>query len=83
MRTGEHTYAFKDGGDGRLIPVEIKIGPRGDGYFQLLGGLNEGDKVVTSANFLVDSESSLKAALEAMAKVGETGADSTAGGHEH
>ena len=83
MRTGEHIYAFKDGGDGRLIPVEIRIGPRGDGYFQLLGGLSEGDKVVTSANFLVDSESSLKAALEAMAKVGETGADSTAGGHEH
>ena len=83
MRTGEHIYAFKDGGDGRLIPVEIRIGPRGDGYFQLLGGLSEGDRVVTSANFLVDSESSLKAALEAMAKAGETGADSTAGGHEH
>ncbi len=72
MRTGERTYAFKEGGDSRLIPVEIKIGPRADGYFQLLSGLNEGDTVVTSANFLVDSESSLKAALEAMA-----------GGHKH
>jgi membrane fusion protein, copper/silver efflux system len=67
MRTGEHSYAFKDGSEGRLIPVEIQIGPRADGYFQLLSGLSEGDKVVTSANFLVDSESSLKAALEAMA----------------
>lgn len=72
MRTGERTYAFKDGGDGKLIPVEIKIGPRSDTYFQLLDGLAEGDRVVTSANFLVDSESSLKAALNAMA-----------GGHKH
>ncbi len=72
MRTGERTYAFKDGGDGKLIPVEIKVGPRSDGWFQLREGLAEGDKVVTSANFLVDSESSLKAALNAMA-----------GGHKH
>ncbi len=71
MRTGEHIYAFKDGGDSKLIPVEIKIGPRADGYFQLLEGLNEGDRVVTSANFLVDSESSMKAALEAMAGSGQ------------
>jgi Cu(I)/Ag(I) efflux system membrane fusion protein len=74
MRTGEHIYAFKDGGDSKLIPVEINIGPRAGGYFQLLGGLNEGDRVVTSANFLVDSESSMKAALEAMA---------AGGGHQH
>jgi RND family efflux transporter MFP subunit len=73
MRTGEHTYAFKDGGEGRLVPVEIVIGPRGGGYFQLLSGLDEGDNVVTSANFLVDSESSLKAALEAMSRGGATG----------
>ena len=72
MRTGEHIYAFKEAGESKLIPVEIKIGPRADGYFQLLEGLNEGDRVVTSANFLVDSESSMKAALEAMA-----------GGHQH
>ncbi|MCG3147715.1 MAG: hypothetical protein PCFJNLEI_01156 [Verrucomicrobiae bacterium] len=66
MRTGERTYAFKDGGDGKLIPVAIKIGPRSKDSFQLLEGLAEGEKVVTSANFLVDSESSLKAALAAM-----------------
>jgi RND family efflux transporter MFP subunit len=66
MRTGEHLYAFKDTDDGHLIPTEIKIGPRADGYFQLLSGLKEGDRVVTAANFLIDSESSIKAALEAM-----------------
>jgi Cu(I)/Ag(I) efflux system membrane fusion protein len=79
MRTGEHTYAFKDGGDGRLIPVEIKIGTRGDGFFELIAGLAEGDEVVTSANFLVDSESSLKAALQAMAKDGQKESDNDAG----
>jgi Cu(I)/Ag(I) efflux system membrane fusion protein len=66
MRTAEHTYAFRDAGDGRLVPTPITVGERSDGYYQLVSGLNEGDKVVTSANFLVDSESSMKAAMEAM-----------------
>jgi RND family efflux transporter MFP subunit len=67
MRTAEHTYAFRDAGDGRLVPTPITVGERSDGYYQLVSGLNEGDKVVTSANFLVDSESSMKAAMKAMA----------------
>jgi len=67
MRTAQQTYAFRDAGDGRLVPTPIVVGERSDGYYQLISGLGEGDKVVTSANFLVDSESSMKAALEAMA----------------
>jgi len=67
MRTGLETYAFRDVGDGRLVPTPIVVGERSDGYYQLLAGLTAGDKVVTSANFLVDSESSMKAALESMA----------------
>jgi multidrug efflux pump subunit AcrA (membrane-fusion protein) len=67
MRTGLETYAFRDAGDGRLMPTPIVVGERCDGYYQLLSGLGAGDKVVTSANFLVDSESSMKAALESMA----------------
>jgi RND family efflux transporter MFP subunit len=73
MFSGQHTYAFKDGGDGHLIPTRIKVGARGDGWYEVLDGLEEGDRIVVSANFLVDSESSLKAALEAMSQ----GADST------
>ncbi len=65
--TGEHTYVFKDGGNGRLIPVDIAVGAQGEGYYEVRSGLNEGDRVVTSANFLVDSESSMKAAIEALA----------------
>jgi Cu(I)/Ag(I) efflux system membrane fusion protein len=78
MRTGERVYAFRDGDAGRLVPVEIKIGPRAGGYFQLLGGLAEGDRVVTSANFLVDSESSRRAAMAGMS--GEGGAAAPAAG---
>ena len=63
MFSGDRVYAFRDGGDGRLL----KLGVRSDGYFEVLSGLNEGDRVVTSANFLVDSESSMKAAIEALA----------------
>jgi Cu(I)/Ag(I) efflux system membrane fusion protein len=66
MRTGRHLYAFRDGGDGKLIPVEIKIGARSGDYFEVLSGLSENDRVVTSANFLVDSESSMRAALEGL-----------------
>lgn len=67
MRTGDRAYAFRDAGDGKLIPTLIRTGARTDGWFELLGGLKEGDKVVTSANFLVDSESSMQAAIEAIA----------------
>jgi Cu(I)/Ag(I) efflux system membrane fusion protein len=66
MRTGEHTYAFRVGENNQLVPVHIKLGTRSDGWFEVLDGLSEGDKVVTSANFLVDSESSMKAALTGM-----------------
>ena len=66
MRTGLRNYVFREGDDGKLVPIEIKLGVRTDGYYEVLAGLNEGDRVVTSANFLVDSESSMKAALEAL-----------------
>jgi membrane fusion protein, copper/silver efflux system len=68
MRTAQQIYAFRDAGDGRLVPTPIIVGDRSDGWYQLISGLTEGDKVVTSANFLVDSESSMKAAMEAMAR---------------
>jgi len=64
MRTGERNYVFRDGGDGKLIPVIVEIGVRSEGYFEIRSGLHEGNRVVTSANFLVDSESSMRSALE-------------------
>jgi len=64
MQTGTRTYVFRDDGGGKLTPVEIKVGLRNGGYFEVLTGVVEGDRVVTSANFLVDSESSIRAAIE-------------------
>lgn len=75
MFSGKQTYAFKDGGDGRLIPTRIRVGTRGNDWYEVIDGLKEGDRIVVSANFLVDSESSLKAALDAMS--GGASADSS------
>jgi Cu(I)/Ag(I) efflux system membrane fusion protein len=51
-------------GDGKFEPRTVKLGRRGDGYVEILKGVAEGDEVVTSATFLIDSESNLKAALQ-------------------
>jgi Cu(I)/Ag(I) efflux system membrane fusion protein len=64
--TGRRKLVFLDRGEGRLEPREVTLGARVAGGFQVLSGLAEGDRVVTSANFLIDSESSLKAAISAM-----------------
>jgi Cu(I)/Ag(I) efflux system membrane fusion protein len=63
---GEKKIAFVDKGDGYLEPREVKLGVKGEGVYEVLAGVVEGEKVVTSANFLIDSESSLKAALKQM-----------------
>jgi multidrug efflux pump subunit AcrA (membrane-fusion protein) len=64
MQTGTHSYVFRDDGAGKLTPIEIRIGVRSDGYYEVLSGVAAGDRVVISANFLVDSESSIRAAIE-------------------
>jgi RND family efflux transporter MFP subunit len=64
--TGDRRLVFLDRADGTIEPREIEVGAKlADGY-QVLRGLAKGDRVVTSANFLLDSESSLKAALAAL-----------------
>jgi multidrug efflux pump subunit AcrA (membrane-fusion protein) len=50
---------------GRFEPRAVKLGRRGDGYVEVLDGVNEGEEVVTAATFLIDAESNLKAALQA------------------
>ena len=52
-------------GEGRFEPRAVKLGRRGNGYVEVLEGISEGDEVVTSATFLIDAESNLKAALAA------------------
>lgn len=52
--------------EGRFEPRDVQTGARGGGYTEIRKGLAEGDTVVTAANFLIDAESNLKAALRAM-----------------
>ena len=65
---GDRKLVFVDREDGRLEPREVQVGAKLPTGFQVLRGVAEGDRVVTSANFLLDSESSLKAALSSMAQ---------------
>jgi Cu(I)/Ag(I) efflux system membrane fusion protein len=66
--TGEHRYVFVDRGGGRFEPRAVKTGASGDGKIAILEGLETGEKVVTKANFLLDSESRLRAAVEGHGK---------------
>lgn len=50
-------------GEGRFAPREVKLGARGAQYVEILDGVKEGEPVVVAANFLIDAESNLKAAL--------------------
>jgi membrane fusion protein, copper/silver efflux system len=52
-------------GEGHFEPRPVKLGRRDDSYVEVLEGIDQGEKVVTSANFLIDAESNLKAALQA------------------
>jgi Cu(I)/Ag(I) efflux system membrane fusion protein len=65
MRTGERNYVFVDDGAGNLVPMLVKTGVQSGDDVEIISGLKNGDRVVATANFLVDSESSLKAALQA------------------
>ena len=58
--TGKGMVAYVDLGNGAFEPREIKSGLRTDGYVEVLRGLIEGEKIVSAANFLVDSEAQLK-----------------------
>ena len=62
FRTGTHNVVFIDRGDGYLTPTEVELGPHLGHGFQVLKGLHAGDRIVSSANFLIDSESQLQAA---------------------
>jgi Cu(I)/Ag(I) efflux system membrane fusion protein len=66
LKAGDRPIVFLDLGDGGLAPREIQTGARVEGGYAVSAGIAEGDKVVTSANFLIDSESSLKAVLSSM-----------------
>ena len=63
---GNKQYAILAQPNGYFEPREIKVGPPVVDYFPLISGLEAGDRIVTSAQFLVDSETNLQAAMKSM-----------------
>ncbi len=68
LDTGTQRIAFVVRGAGDFVPRAVVLGRDGAGYSEVLDGLQPGDEVVTSANFLIDSESRFRAALAAFAR---------------
>jgi Cu(I)/Ag(I) efflux system membrane fusion protein len=64
LQAGERAFVFLDLGGGRFRPREVEVGMRSGGDVEIAGGLEAGERVVTSGTFLVASESRLRAALE-------------------
>jgi len=63
LQSGTREIVFVSLGDGYLEPREVQLGARAGDHILVLKGLKEGEQIVTSANFLIDSESQLQAAL--------------------
>jgi RND family efflux transporter MFP subunit len=66
LQTGERAVTFVDMGDGSLMPQEVELGLRGADLVQVISGLEPGQRVVTSAQYLLDSESNLAEVMRAM-----------------
>jgi len=61
--SGNRQVVIIDRGEGRFEPRSVKVGLRGEGYVEIVEGVEAGENVVVAANFLIDAESNLKAAL--------------------
>jgi Cu(I)/Ag(I) efflux system membrane fusion protein len=72
IATGERNIVFVAKGEGVFEPREVTLGVKALNLYEIKKGISEGEKVVTGANFLLDSESKLKAAVSG-----------SAGGHKH
>lgn len=72
LHAGEKKYIFVGRGDGTFEPRIVNLGVRTDEFYEVIEGVEEGEKVVTSGTFLIDSESSLSSALRQMKDSGES-----------
>jgi Cu(I)/Ag(I) efflux system membrane fusion protein len=66
LETGERTLIFMDMGGGRLMPMDVVTGRTAGDYTEVLSGLEPGQRVVTSAQYLLDSESNLTEVMKSM-----------------
>jgi len=73
LETGLRHLVFLDRGQSRYEPAAVKLGRRGQDDVEVLEGLKEGDRIVTSANFLLDAESKLASASSMQGMMGRIG----------
>jgi multidrug efflux pump subunit AcrA (membrane-fusion protein) len=78
MHAGTRNIVFIADPNGYFTPRTVTLGAKAQGYYEVLQGLTAGEEVVTSGNFLVDSESKLNAVLNQMGEPNQP-----AGGHHH
>ncbi len=78
---GRRHYVFVDKGEGRFEPREVRLGPRSGERVQVQEGVRAGERVVTSANFLIDAESRLQASLQSFGAGRSEGGQPPAAGH--
>jgi RND family efflux transporter MFP subunit len=87
LRTGERNLVIVALGEGRFAPREVTLGAEGGGLVQVLSGLEAGERVVTSSQFLLDSESNLREAIQKLFASRTGGAEpeppSPDQGHQH
>jgi RND family efflux transporter MFP subunit len=67
LQSGTRQIVFVDRGSGYLEPRDVQLGPQAGDQYVVLKGLKAGERIVTSANFLIDSESQLQAAIGSFA----------------
>jgi membrane fusion protein, copper/silver efflux system len=73
LHSGVRKLVFIDRGEGMLEPREVTLGVQADSYWEVLSGLKAGERIASSGNFLIDSESKLAAAESMMGMMGQIG----------
>jgi hypothetical protein len=80
LNTGARTLVFMDMGGGKLMPMDVVVGRAAGDYTEILSGLEPGQRVVTSAQYLLDSESNLAEVMRSMGGSEEMGGMEMSGG---
>jgi membrane fusion protein, copper/silver efflux system len=80
IETGERAVVFVDMGRGDLMPHEVSLGRVAGDYVELLGGVERGARVVTSAQYLLESESNIAQTMKGMIGMGANAGGNTTGG---
>jgi Cu(I)/Ag(I) efflux system membrane fusion protein len=70
VQTGERAVVFVDMGGGKIMPQEVEVGRTAGQYTEILAGIEPGQRVVTSAQYILDSESNMAEVMKSMIGMG-------------